>query len=406
MRNPILTQIGGKYERNPSKVILGTAAEALVTEAFRGLDGFYDYHMHLLGLGKNRPETWVNPSVFSLTHPMDWIKAKIFLNASGVRTKKNADEQYLDQLIKFIQDIPFPGKYCLFAWDKCYDLDGEVSYPDTKVYISNEYVYRVCMQMPGKLIPVVSIHPYRADALQELDKWAKLGVKMIKWIPATMGMDPSHPRCAPFYQRIRELDMVLLSHAGKEENIPVRRFQELNNPLLFRLPLEIGVKLVLAHCAGKGKGKDLDDKGKPVDNYKLFYRLMDEPRYEHHLYGDVSAMVQVNRCGEPLQTTFDKKEHHHRLLYGSDYPLPAINSLISLNLLQKLKYLDRGEVKPLREIYRKNPLLFSFVLYRRLRDPKMNSYRFPDTMFASHPALEIKALTSSELAQNPVKSVP
>lgn len=397
MRNPIFTQLGGKYKMDPSKVSLGNKAEELVNEAFRGLEEFYDYHMHLLGLGKNQPETWVNPSVFSLAHPMDWVKAKIFMNASGVKSKRDADEQYLDQLNKFINDMPYPGKYCLFAWDKCYDLNGEVNYSHTKVYISNEYVYRVCMRMPGKLIPVVSIHPYRADALQEVDKWAKLGVKMIKWMPATMGMDPSHPRCAPFYQRIKELDMVLLSHAGKEENLPVAHFQEFNNPLLFRLPLEIGVKLILAHCAGKGKGKDLDDKGKPVDNYKLFYRLMDEPRYEGYLFGDVSAMAQVNRCGEPLKVTFEKKEHHHRLLYGSDYPLPAINSLISLNLLRKMKYLDKGDVEPLREIYMKNPLLFSFVLYRRLRDPEMNSYRFPDSLFVGHKMLGVKPIVSPDL---------
>jgi uncharacterized protein len=400
MKNPILTQVGGKYEMYPSQIALSEAAEDLVNEAFTGLDVFYDYHMHLLGLAESQPETWVNPSVFSFSNPMDWIKAKIFMNASGVKQKKDASEQYLDQLFRLIHDMPYPGVYCLFAWDKCYDLGGEVNYDHTKVFISNEYVYRVCMRMPEKLIPVVSIHPYRNDAVQELEKWAQLGVKMIKWMPATMGMDPSHPRCAPFYNKVKELDMVLLSHAGKEENLPVEEYQELNNPLLFRLPLDIGVKVILAHCAGKGKGKDMDHKGKLTDNYKLFYRLMDDPRYESNLFGDVSAMAQVNRCGKPLQVTFEKKEHHHRLLYGSDYPLPSINSLISLKLLRKLNYLDKEDEKPLREVYRKNPLLFSFVLYRRLRDPKIHTYRFPDSLFSRHALLGIMPIVSSDSKKN------
>jgi uncharacterized protein len=390
MRNPLITLLGGNFKQKSKKVKWSSAAEDLIQEAFEGLDGFYDYHMHLLGLGAKTDEIWVNPTVLSLAHPMDFFKAKVFMNASGIRNKEKADEQYIDQLFRLIDKMPHAGKYCLFAWEKCYDLNGEVVYEDTKIHISNEYVYNICRRMPDRLVPVVSIHPYRQDVLEELEKWAAKGVKMIKWMPATMGMDPSEPRCVPFYQKVKELDMVLLSHAGEEETVPVQKFQPLNNPLLFRLPLEVGTKVILAHCAGKGKGEDLDNKGKKVPNHELFFRMMDDPRYEGRLFGDVSAMAQANRCGDPLQTVFDRKEHHRRLIYGSDYPLPAINSAISLKLLIKLGYLDEEDKKPLKEIYKNNPILFSFVLFRTLHDPNNTSYRFPNSMFSFHPELEIK----------------
>lgn len=44
---------------------------------------------------------------------------------------------------------------------------------------------------------------------------------MGKWIPAIMGMDASDVECDVFYYKMKERDMVLLTHAGKEENGPV-----------------------------------------------------------------------------------------------------------------------------------------------------------------------------------------
>ncbi|WP_143959253.1 amidohydrolase family protein [Litoribacter populi] len=389
MRNPLITLIGGNFKTRKKSAKWSPKAQQLIADASDGLETFYDYHMHLLGLGTKERDIWVNPTVLSLIHPFDFLKAKVFMNASGIRNKKKADEQYLNQLFQLIEKIPIAGKYCLFAWEKCYDLNGEVNLKDTKIHISNDYVFRICQRLPDKLVPVVSIHPYRTDAVIELEKWAKKGVKMVKWMPATMGMDPSEPRCVPFYQKMKDLDMVLISHAGEEETVPVEKFQPLNNPLLFRLPLEIGTKVILAHCAGKGDGKDLENKGKKVPNHELFFRMMDEPRYEGKLFGDISALAQANRCGAPLRTVFEQKEHHHKLLYGSDYPLPAINSAISLKLLIKLGYLNKEDKSPLTEIYKNNPLLFSFVLFRSMHDPNDENYRLPISVFSYHKSLGI-----------------
>jgi len=394
MRNPIFTKIGGNYHQNPKKAKLGKLAHALLEEVMEDIpDGeFIDYHMHVLGLGRDNPHIWVNPSILSLRHPMDYFKIKVFMNASGITSKKKADEQYKNRLLTLIEDMPTKAKFCLFAMDGCYNKSGEFIEADSKFTISNEYVYNLCEEKPDQLVPVISVHPFRPGVLDELEKWQKKGVKMIKWLPGIMGMDPSDPEIVPFYQKVKELDMILLSHSGEEDTVPVLKFQHLNNPLLFRLPLELGVKVVLAHCAGKGKAKDIDHDNKMVDQHELFFRLMDESKYEGLLYGDISAMVQSNRCGKPLADILSRREHHHRLIYGSDYPLPAINAGISLKLLNKLEYIPKKDIQPLREIYNKNPLLFSFALKRRLRDPKNHDYRFPASMFIYKPELGIKPL--------------
>jgi hypothetical protein len=105
-----------------------------------------------------------------------------------------------------------------------------------------------------------------------------------------------------------------------------------------------------------------------ADSFDLFLRLMEEPRYEGLLFGDISATTQYNRLAS-LQVLLERRELHHRLVNGSDYPLPAVNLVIRTNSLVKAGLLSSSEPTALREIYDYNPLLFDFVLKRTLRLP-------------------------------------
>ena len=48
---------------------------------------------------------------------------------------------------------------------------------------------------------------------------------------------------------------------------------------------------------------------------------MDDPRFEGRLFGDLSAITQLNRAGPALAAIVERSEWHTRLLNGSDYPL-------------------------------------------------------------------------------------
>jgi mannonate dehydratase len=147
--------------------------------------------------------------------------------------------------------------------------------------------------------------------------------------------------------------------------------QKLGNPLLFRRPLDMGVKVVMAHCASLGKNEDLDRIDKPEANsFDLFMRLLKEPKYEKLLYGEISAMTQFNRLPDPLLTLLAHPELHHRLINGSDYPLPAINILIQTRSLVKYGMLTKEERGYLNEIYQYNPLIFDYALKRTIRHPQ------------------------------------
>ncbi len=127
-----------------------------------------------------------------------------------------------------------------------------------------------------------------------------------------------------------------------------------------------GVRVVVAHCASLGSGQGDVAGAADLTNFALFAQLMDEQRYEGRLFGDISAITQFNRM-EVIASLLARRDWHARLLNGSDYPLPGVVPLVSLQGLVDSQLLDATAVKPLRRLRDSNVLLFDFVLKRSLR---------------------------------------
>jgi len=145
-----------------------------------------------------------------------------------------------------------------------------------------------------------------------------------------MNIDPASPRIKGYYDKLVELGLPLLTHAGDEKAVHGEELQTLANPLKLRVPLEQGVKVIVAHCASLGKSKDLEStSGKEVSNFELFGRLMEDKQYQNNLLADISAINLINREMEEIQSLLSKRHWHDRLLYASDYPLPGVMPIIS-----------------------------------------------------------------------------
>src|SRR5258706_5057827 len=300
---------------------------------------------------------------------------------------ENCDRDFVRRLADQVRYIEHHGKYRLLAFDKNYNSDGTVNLKKTEFYTPNEYVFNLAAEFPDMFVPTMSVNPYRVDAIEELEKWAARGVRMIKWLPNAMGINPSDPRCDSFYQRMKALEVVLLSHTGEEKAVEAKEDQKLGNPLHLRRPLDHGVRVIAAHCAGLGDNPDLDRPDRrTVSNFQLFMRLIDEKKYEGLLFGDISAMTQQNRIGFPLTTLLERTDLHSRLVNGSDYPLPAINIVISTRALARRGYITRDQRTCLNEMYHYNPLLFDFVLKRTMKAPG-SGRRFPASVFVANPGL-------------------
>lgn len=388
----LVHQLGGAFDHAPEEMAQGLSQPArdLVQQAYRGLRPglLFDYHLHVVGLGTGSSGIKVHPSMRSWRHPFKRIQFDIYRSAAGIRDLDQADQEYARRLVALVGSFPAPGRHLLLPFDRHYNPDGTPNPDKTEFYVPNQYVFDLAARRPDLFKPGISIHPYRPDAVQALEKWALQGGRIVKWLPNAMGIDPSDPKCDPFYARMAELGLVLLSHAGEEKAVESEEDQELGNPLLLRRPLDRGVRVIMAHCASLGENPDLDDPGRPqVSNFDLFLRLMDEERYLGLLFGEISALTQTNRMGAPLRTLLQRSDLHSRLVNGSDYPLPAINVLISTRRLQSEGYISSEERSGLNEIYEYNPLLFDLILKRLLKHPE-SGQSFSASVFQAHPELQ------------------
>lgn len=373
----LVSWIGGNFHHNEPYQALSQKARDLVERAAKPFQGqtVIDLHTHLVGIGTSGKGTYIHPGMLSIMSPTRYFKFLVYKNAAGIINQKNADSEYLQRLNFLIKQLPYKAKFALMAFDKHYKKDGSVDENHTEFYVENEYMYSVYQQNPQHFIPVISVHPYRKDAVEQLNFWSSKGVRFIKWLPNAMGIDPANQAIKDYYQQVKKNDMVIITHTGHEAAVEAESYQALGNPLLFRFPLDLGVKIVMAHCATSGSYEDLDNPGTEQKSaFDLFLRLMNESRYNGQLYGELSAVTQFNRFPGHLARLIEKKELHSRLINGSDYPLPAINFIVHLRPMVKAGLLSDQEAILLKEIYQNNPLLFDFVLKRTVRHPVKGNY--------------------------------
>ena len=75
----------------------------------------------------------------------------------------------------------------------------------------------------SELLPAVSIHPARPDALAELERCAAAGAVLLKLLPCVQAVDCNRKQYKPFWQRLAELNLPLLAHTGGEFSLPTHR---------------------------------------------------------------------------------------------------------------------------------------------------------------------------------------
>jgi hypothetical protein len=95
----------------------------------------------------------------------------------------------------------------------------------------------------------------------------------------------SDTRYIPFWKKMAESRLPLLAHTGGEHTLPVINAAFADSKLL-RTPLECGVTVIAAHCGTRSGFFDHDY----FDDWVAMLREFP------NLYGDISALVSLNRC--------------------------------------------------------------------------------------------------------------
>ncbi len=386
----MVSPIGGNFSDNieEAKKELSPKTKALIDRAFSDFDFkngdcLIDFHLHAVGMGSHPGQTWVNPDMSSIWDPHTYIKYNVFKSAGGIKSIETADDDYVERLVRLQRSEPRIGRLLLFAFDYFHNDEGVAVPENSTFYVNNDYVLELARKYPDVFIPVASVHPYRKDALKELDRLGGQGVRFIKWLPNSQNIDPSSMRAQKYYEGMKKNNMTLISHTGHEKAVHGEEHQALGNPLHLLHALDRGVKVIMAHLASLGSCQDLEnttDQNAYIPCFDLFWRIMQDKKYEGLAYGELSGTTIHTRIGRPFNTILEHPELKKRIVNGSDYPLPGINLLYRTKQYLELGYITEEEREALNEIYRYNPLLFDLISKRVLKHPQTQK-KLPKDVF-------------------------
>lgn len=269
-----------------------------------------DLHCHVAGIGAGESGCFLSPAL------QQSYKFAVYQRSFGVtpaELKERGDGVVVKRVSERIAGSRFVHGAVVLAMDGVVNAAGELDPDQTEFYVPNEFVARETARYTNLWFGA-SVNPYRRDALARLE-WAHAhGARLVKWIPATMQINPADPQLEPFYRKLVELQLPLLTHAGHEGSF-TRAREEFGDPQLLHLPLRLGVTVIVSHVASTGSHEGERD-------FDRLARMM--PQYPN-LWADISSLTQVNKLGY-LGEALRRPEFHGRLLYGSDFPL--INTVL------------------------------------------------------------------------------
>src|SRR4051794_2054580 len=251
------------------------------------------------------------------------LLSRVRLGISLFGSDEKIERDFEARLAKTVNGTPELDAAVALAFDGVYADDGTPDEALTHLRVTNEYAAELARKYP-KLLFGASVHPYRPDAVAELERCVAAGAVLMKWLPLVQGMNPADDRCSPFYEALAHHRLPLLCHTGGEKTLPNLDYS-LADPLLLVPALKRGVTVIIAHCGTKSAPGE-------VDYLPQFMRLASE--YEN-CYGDTAALCLPTRSyafGPILKDPVVRT----KILHGSDWPVISIPPAMELGVLPAL----------------------------------------------------------------------
>ena len=262
-------------------------------------------HVHMVGNGSANTGCWLRIS--SWRYPMALMMMR-HIGLPMAVLKGDLDRLYVEKLLHLVRTSSL-GAVVILAQEQVYDDNGSVLADFGSFYVPNQYVLALARKHT-ELLPAVSIHPARRDALEELDRCLAGGAVMMKCLPNCQNINCSDRRFTRFWERMAEAQLPLLAHTGGEHTLPIIK-PLYSDPRLLTLPLECGVKVIAAHCGTKSGLTD-------PEYFHIFAGLT---RRFPNLYGDNSAFTVPIRGRHVVECT--QEPLAQRIVHGSDFPVPV-----------------------------------------------------------------------------------
>jgi predicted TIM-barrel fold metal-dependent hydrolase len=284
----------------------------------------YDFHVHLFGIGDG--DTGCRLSPRQRNH---W-NYRGFLKLLGLSENGRLDQDYVAELVRQLRSSSVE-KAVLLAQDARYDNQGHRDLKATNVYVPNEYLFQIVSEYSDLFVPCVSINPRRRDAMEELDRCAEAGARVLKVHPPTQDVNPGEERFRPFYRRLAEHGIILMVHTGSEHASEVTD-HTLIDPAHLLPALDEGCPVIAAHA---GMGSFLDGEVFREDYFLSLVELID--RFPN-LYLDTAVLASMFRW-RCLPRILEEGAVLPRLVHASDWPFPS-NALVHWNRLAPTRLLS------------------------------------------------------------------
>jgi predicted TIM-barrel fold metal-dependent hydrolase len=268
-----------------------------------------DIHIHLFGIGDDSSGCMLSKEI---TETQTFKHLEQLL---GLRERaKTLDKAYELALAELLKNSGLT-KGVILAQDGVYDAKGKFDIARTQVYTPNDYLFAVTARYPEMMIPCVSINPDRADALDELNRCAEKGARILKIHPPIQGVDPGDKKHTRFFRRCAELKVMVMVHTGHEHSSPIVDIG-LASPLRLELALDEGCTVVACHCG----------TGRPADRPDMLPDFLAMAQKYENLWGETAVLGGFGRDKDFLRL-LDQKPILDRLLHGSDFPFPSLPML-------------------------------------------------------------------------------
>ena len=233
-----------------------------------------------------------------------------------------SDQEIERALARAVMHAPQLDAAVVLALDARYRRDGVLDAAGTHFWVTNDRVMEVVAAHPNLLFGC-SVHPYRPDAMIQLERCIRAGAVLMKWLPIVQDFDPADERCFSLYEALAHYRLPLLCHTGIEHSLPLVN-PAVGDPKRLVAALQRGVTVIAAHCGSREL--PLVEPNWVPD----FVRLAHE---HEHLYGDTAAMNLPGR-NYAYRYVLNDPVVRGKLVHGSDWPLPSIPPLLRVGPMQ------------------------------------------------------------------------
>lgn len=276
-----------------------------------------DFHVHLAGTGCCGSGIFLSQT---FRRRPTFLVLRYLEGVTSEQMETNIDGLWAKRIYNLVETSHSIEKCVALCLDEVYSESGVAESEKTHMYVPNNWGKLVAQKSNQRVLWGASIHPYRNDAIEQLQQCVSESATLIKWLPSAQGIDPRHSKSIAFFRQMAKLKIPLLSHTDKEFTFPCHHkdWMRFNDVERLRPALEEGVTVIAAHAATPHQMPELIELMKKHPN----------------LYADSSGLFNPSRAHVVNELVKRVKDSllSERILFGSDWPVPTIPSLLVASL--------------------------------------------------------------------------